>query len=280
MSGPRLTVRSGHTTAPAGDRIPSARRLALSGAEWAVLVEGRLTDLPPGFGPAPTAASAREAAVAALTARGVLRPQPTGAEPVPAVTAQLAVLQRPLLTLQLEVTGAGGAMRGWFAVGAGVVVGVLTAPDGGVELSLAPAVQLGAELGRAVPEAGTVAGTGPTGPAGDPLTGSLTGRLPLALLQDPATPGVDAGLVALAADLERRTAGSLSCLVLGRTRQQRLGAGQVSWLATDAGWIGLRPRLDDAPDRQVDLVPVRPADLGGWVAPTVAALLEADDDHA
>jgi hypothetical protein len=55
--------------------------------------------------------------------------------------------------------------------------------------------------------------------------------------------------------------------------------GQVAWLATDAGWVGLRPRLDGAPRRMVDLVPVEPADLGTWVAPPVAALLEADDDQ-
>ena len=79
---------------------------------------------------------------------------------------------------------------------------------------------------------------------------------------------------ALAEELLRRTAGSLSCLVLGRAGSA-VGAGQVSWLATDGGWVGLRPVLDGSPRRLVDVVPVQPADLGTWVAPAVAALLEA-----
>jgi hypothetical protein len=54
----------------------------------------------------------------------------------------------------------------------------------------------------------------------------------------------------------------------------------VSWLATDGGWVGLRPLPDGSPRRLVDVVPVQPTDLGTWVAPAVAALLEASDELA
>ena len=154
---------------------------------------------------------------------------------------------------------------------------MLTLPAGGVELSLAAAVRLGAELARAVPEAAAVTGPWPAGeePA-DRVP--LTGRVPLALLEDRPEPEASDDEVALVRELERRTGGSLGCLVLGRTGPDPT-AGQVSWLATDAGWVGLRPRPDGSSRRMVDLVPVEPADLGTWVAPTVAALLGGDDDQ-
>lgn len=265
----RITVRTG--TAPRGPSAP-ARRLVLTAAEWAVLVGGRLGGPPPEFRPGPVGRADRDLAVAELTRRGVLRsPGGGAAEPVPAVAADLAVLHHPLLTVRLAVDGRGGTRHGWFAVGAGGVVGVLTRPAGGVELSLAPAAGLGAELSRAVPEAAVVTGSATGG-------GALpAGVLPLHLL-DAAPPGEQppptAAEAALADELLRRTAGSLRCLVLGRTGSS-LGAGQVSWLATDGGWAGLRPRPATASPRLVEVVPVRPADLGVWLAPTVAALLAA-----
>ena len=177
------------------------------------------------------------------------------------------------VTLRLDVDGRGGARRAWFAVGSGMVVGVLALAGGGVELSLAPGVRLGAELTRAVPDAATLT----AGQAPGEGTPPLVGRVPLALLADApdGDEAADDGDLALVQDLERRTAGSLDCLVLGHTGEH-VGAAQVSWLATDTGWVGLRPVLDP-PRRLVDLVPVEPADLGTWVAPAVAALLEASD---
>ncbi|RBY94816.1 hypothetical protein DQ244_06020 [Blastococcus sp. TBT05-19] len=254
------------------------RRLTLTAAEWSVLVTDRLVDPPPAFAPVPVSPADRDGAVASLTEARVVGAADGGtAQPVPPVAADLAVLSSPLLTVRMEVSGRAGERQGWFALGPGVVVGVLTTPDGGVELSLAPAVRLGAELARAVPEAPEV--TGPWPPEEEASDGvPLTGRVPLALLEDRPLPGAADEDLALVRELERRTAGSLSCLVLGRVGTD-VGAGQVSWLATDAGWVGLRPRLDGSPRRTVDLVPVEPADLGTWVAPTVAALLEADDER-
>jgi hypothetical protein len=183
-----------------------------------------------------------------------------------------------VLSVRLDVTGRAGARSAWFAVGTGFVAGVLTLPGGGVELSLAPAARLGAELARAVPDAVAVTGSSeePAGPEAVPC-----GRLPLGLLDDRATPpdgSPTADEAGLAEELRRRAAGSLSCLVLGRAGRS-LAAGQVSWLATDGGWVGLRPLPDGSPRRLVDVVPVQPDDLGTWVAPAVAALLEASDEQ-
>jgi hypothetical protein len=277
-----ITVRRGGRRPEA---VSPARRLTLTPAEWAVLVDGWRTGLPPGFAVDVDAVAERDEAVASLIGRGVLLPAdaagPTG--PVPAVARTLEVLRRPVLSVRLDVAGRGGARHGWFAVGSGLVAGVLTLPRGGVELSLAPDVRLGAELARAVPDAAAVTGSGrPDEPDG---TGAVpSGRLPLGLLDDVAwppdgwtTPSPDE--TALAGELLRRTAGSLSCLVLGRAGTA-VGAAQVSWLATDGGWVGLRPLLDGSPGRLVDVVPVQPGDLGTWAAPAVAALLEASDELA
>ena len=260
------------TIGRAAARPEPARRLVLSAAGWAVLTRGRLPDPLPGFEPAPVEPADERAAAADLVARGVL--QREDGRPVAAVAAQLEVLLAPAVTLRVHVDGPGGARRAWFAVGSGAVVGVLALTAGGVDLSMAPAVRLGAELARAVPDAASVTGPRPPGER----TPRPAGRVPLALLADAWDARGPAGddELAVVRDLERRTAGSLDCLVLGRTGGQ-LGAGQVSWLATDAGWVGLRPVLDGAPRRLVDLVPVEPADLGAWVAPTVAALLGVPD---
>ena len=251
------------------------RRLTLTAAEWTVLTGGRLETAPGAFAAGTVPPEDRDGAVASLTRDQVLA---ADGEPVPAVAAQLEVLRRPLFTLRVEISGRAGSRHGWFAVGAGMVAGVLTLPGSRIELSLAPEVRLGTELARAVPGAAEVTGPWPAGhERGDGAP--LTGQLPLALLEDAPTTGTSPEEQALAQELERRTAGSLSCLVLGRTGSG-LGAGQVSWLATGAGWIGLRPRPDGSARRPVDLVPVEPADLGTWVAPIVAALLEAPVDQS
>lgn len=249
------------------------RRITLTAAEWSVVAAGRLTHPPPAFAPVPLSHSDRDVAISALVAAGIVVVRDGGAvEPVPHVAADLATLGRPLLTIRLEVIGRTGARQAWFSLGGDVVVGLLTQADCGVELSLAPAVRLGAELARAVPDAAKVTGPWPAGE--EPRDGvPVAGRAPLALLEDAPSPGATAEERALVQELERRTAGSLSCLVAGRI-VPAVGAGEISWLATDAGWVGLRPRPDGGPRRMVDLVPVEPGDIGIWVAPVVGALLE------
>ncbi|WP_130504162.1 hypothetical protein [Blastococcus saxobsidens] len=252
------------------------RRLTLTAGEWAVLTDGRVGTAPGAFAPVAMTPEDRDGALASL-ARAAVVDAADGA-PVPAVAAQLQLLRRPLLTLRLQISGRAGIRQGWFAVRSGVVAGVLTLADGRRELSLAPEVRLGPELARAVPAAGEV--TGPWPAEQEPGDGMpLTGQLPLALLEDRPSPGSTPEELALAQELERRAAGSLSCLVLGRAGGG-MAAGQVSWLATDTGWTGLRPRPDGSARRPVDLVPVEPADLGTWVTPTVAALLEGTDEQS
>lgn len=250
---------------------PGPRRLTLTAAEWSVIAAGRLTLPPPAFAPGPLSPDDRDVAISALVGAGIVVRHDGGAvEPVPPVAADLVTLAHPLLTIRLEVTGRSGARQGWFALGPGVVVGLLRLAGGGVELSLAPAVGLGGELARAVPDAAEV--TGPW-PAEEEDGVPVAGRLPLALLEDAPSPGATAEEQALVQELERRTAGSLSCLVAGRAGATG-GAGEVSWLSTDAGWVGLRPRPDGSSRRMVDLLPVEPGDIGSWVAPIVGALLE------
>lgn len=248
------------------------RRLTLTAAQWSVVTAGRLAHPPPAFAPVPLSPADRNVAISTLVEAGVVVARNGGAaEPVAPVAADLAALARPLLTIRLEVTGRTGACQGWFTLGPDVVVGLLTLADGGVELSLAPAARLGTELGRAVPDAARLTGPGPAGKEpGDGVP--IAGRLPLTLLEDAPSPGATAEERALVQELERRTAGSLTCRVAGRAGPA-VGAGQVSWLATGAGWVGLRPRLDGAPRRMVDLVPVEPDGIGIWVAPIVGALL-------
>jgi hypothetical protein len=248
-----------------------------------VLVDvGRLTDLPPGFAAPDVPAAQRDDAVASLIRREVLLPADRAgpARPAPAVAGNLEVLRRPVLSVRLDVTGRAGARSAWFAVATRYVAGVLTLPGGGFELSLAPDVRLGDELARAVPDAVVVTGPGRTEDAAGTDT-APSGRLPLGLLDDvaPSDGSATPDEAALGQELQRRTAGSLSCLVLGRAGTF-LAAGQVSWLATDSGWVGLRPLTDGSPRRLVDVVPVQPTDLGTWVAPAVAAFLEASDERA
>lgn len=52
--------------------------------------------------------------------------------------------------------------------------------------------------------------------------------------------------------------------------------GEVQWLATDAGWVGLAPEPGDRSRMAARLVTVEPDELGAWLAPIVGqALVEA-----
>ena len=216
--------------------------------------------------------------MASLVRRGVLLPADgTGpAVPVPAVAGNLEVLRRPVLTVRLDVTGRAGARHGWFAVGAGFVG---RRPDPARGRASSCPWHRTSGWGRSwrgrCPTPPPSPGRVPEEPPGSGAAPS--GRLPLGLLDDVATPPERV------ADRRTRWPWPGSCCggPPGRSAAwcwgapgDSVGAGQVSWLATDGGWVGLRPFLDGSPRRLVDVVPVRPADLGGWVAPAVAALLE------
>jgi hypothetical protein len=89
----------------------------------------------------------------------------------------------------------------------------------------------------------------------------------------------------LAADVTARTIGLLRCLVVGPDNHaadhdtESLLIGQVVWLATDSGWVGLRPIPDGSGQQLVELVPVANDEIGRWLAPYVAQILEATDDR-
>lgn len=173
--------------------------------------------------------------------------------------------------------------------------------ESAVELSLFAAVHLGQELLRAVPEApeeGVSEVQIRRGLAGEPSAAQVRGHLPLAAL---AEYGIIAGLTgpsdlaadlsltgqqaALTAGIETRTVGVLRCLVVKGgidvpSPADIVLAGQVVWLLTDAGWVGIRSSPDDSGRQMVDLVPVSRQQIGSWLAPYLARILEAADDRS
>lgn len=280
-------------TAPA----VAAHRLVLDSTEWAVLAVTAGVALPPEFmadsivdGPV------RRAAAQRLIDRGVAEVEPDradgGVRPVAAVAANLGVLAAPVVSLRVDVAVRGRTLRAVFTVRGALGASVVALADSAVELSMFPAVTLGRELLRAVAdpadllpdEARIRAALAVMEPGG-----SLTGRLPLAALRDvgeaapfdgarSTVPAGAAGLTGAQADLAarvaRQTSGTLRCLVTGRGQDGAVAAGQVVWLCTDDGWLGLRPDPDDTGRRMVTLEPVDRADLGVWVTPYVAAILD------
>jgi hypothetical protein len=159
-----------------------------------------------------------------------------------------------------------------------------------------PAVSLGQELIRAVPTAEQLGSARrPVRVALDrSVDRSLTGRLPLAALAEcdetrPFTAAAESEVApglrltaeerSLAERVAQRTTGTLWCLVTGRDPDGVL-VGQVVWLATDVGWIGLRPDPDGTGRELVALQAVARDDIGGWLAPYVAEILEVTDERS
>jgi hypothetical protein len=172
----------------------------------------------------------------------------------------------------------------------------LTLAGGGVELSMFPAAALGRELLRAVPESVSVSAGDRIGAAlGGRAAGPLAGRLPLAALGDVVeVHHVDReehtrafGHVeysdeelALAERAREETVGTLWALVTGRAPDGGVLVGQVVWLRTAGGWVGLRPDPDGTDRRMVALVPVLRQNIGHWLAPFIAQVLEVAGDRA
>jgi hypothetical protein len=75
--------------------------------------------------------------------------------------------------------------------------------------------------------------------------------------------------------VSRRTTGTLWCLVTGRSGDGGVLAGQVVWLCTEDGWVGLRPEPDGTDRQMVALLPVAGDELGVWLAPYLAEIVEA-----
>lgn len=245
----------------------AAMRVHLTAAEWAAFVDLAGTTPPPGF------AARRPASVTDIVL-GIFR----DGQPVPAVAGALAVLARPVVGVQVELSVGGAGLRAFAGVSGTSGVGLVTMPGDGVELSAFPAELLARELIRLVPEPGSYAADVAEAfgcPEGRRVP---TGALPLAALtaaglpMGPLAEALSPPEAALVREVVRRTAGVLRCIVLGTRPDGATAIGQVVWLATDDGeWIGLHPV--GPPDRRVRLVPARRRELGAWLAPYVAAVL-------
>ncbi len=264
-------------------RTPLARRLVLSAPEWAALVALSAVTMPPGFKPAAFDEATLFAATQTLIKRQVITAEPKipqGGVLVDAVAVNVAVLAAPLFTVQVEVAVDGKGLRAVYAIAGQFGVSVFTLADQAVELSMFAADTLGIELIRVVPD---LHGLTPAQNLLDDALGggdhpALAGRLPLAAVQQ--QPGqveleLSTGEAALAARLRTASVGTLSCLVSGHSTSG-VQVGCVVWVATVRGWIGLRPDPDDTGRHPVRVEPVNRADLGLWVAPLVAQLLDGN----
>ena len=231
-------------------------RLRLSAAEYRSLVERLGLSMPPGWEPR---------AVGVAEAPGEVHPS---------VEANLNVLAHPRIMLDTSATIGPAGLHSVHAVAGSLGASLFALDDGGMELSLFPAVRLGQELIRAVPESGG---------------STLSGRLPvealrelgLAELQRSADPRAVAEVLAslgLATDeaaFATRVAaadGGLVCLITARVGAE-VASGRVTWLHAGGGWVGVTPDPDSSGRRMVRLDPVAREDLGVWVAPYVAEAL-------
>jgi hypothetical protein len=266
------------TTAP--------HRLMLSAAEYAYLVGRLALSMPPGWEPEPGAEAG--ATPADLAERGVLRGAGDLLTVHPSVAMNLEILAGPQVMLDTTTTIGTEGRHGLHALAGPLGASLFALADGGVELSLFAATDLGQELVRAVvseEDTEILATLGRGEPAEPP-----SGTVPLAALHelglaellrdtDPDAPAeVLAGLAlsseeaALARQVTERADGGLVCLVTARLADN-VRAARVAWLHTDGGWSGIRPEPDPAGRRLVRLEPVDRPDLGVWVAPYVAEAL-------
>jgi hypothetical protein len=275
-----------------------AHRLVLTAAEWGVLARHAPGQLPPDVAPpVPSAAvppdlsAGWRVAARGLVARGVLTPDsgdPLDLAPVPAVAANLALLSDPAVWLRVEVGLGAVGVRAVFTVGEQLGASLFTLADGAVELSMFPGERLGWELVRAVPTPAQLveAGGRLRRALAPPAPVRLDGVLPLALLDDaPAFGGQSTSDHSLSDVDSRRlravreqTIGVLNGQVYGRTGEG-VAVGQVVWLATVDGWVGLEPVPGNGPPL-VRLTSVAREDLGTWVAPYVASVLEGEHERA
>jgi hypothetical protein len=257
---------------------PAARRLVLSADEYAMVLDVCGVVSPTGLG-APGGGDVPAGTVGrTLVDRGVLveSGNPPELRPVEPVAANLAVLTGSAVTIQVEVSTGERGLRAVFAVCGASGASLLSLAGGAVELSMFAATAIGVELIRAVPapeDMGKVRSRVGAALGGDGGPPQLVGRVPLAALEsgvdDPAT-----APAALVEEINRHTTGLLSCVVTGRVGDA-LAVGQVVWLATHSGWLGLRPDPDTGGVRMVAVEPVDRTALGVWVAPFVAEILAA-----
>jgi hypothetical protein len=260
--------------------MEAPHRLTLSAPEYAYLVTKLALSMPPGWEPS------GDPEPSDLADRGVLRGDGDLLAVHPSVALNLEILAHPKIMLTTTATIGAAGSRSVHAISGPIGGSLFALPDGGIELSMFAATDLGKELIRAVPpeQHSGIDSTLGNGHAATPPRGSV----PLAALQelgaaqlfrgvDPQAPAevlaeleLPAAQAELARQVANRTNGALVSDITARVGDDVRG-GRVSWLHTDAGWSGIRP--DPAGHRMVQLEPVNRADLGVWVAPFVAEAL-------
>lgn len=266
---------------------PAAHRLALSGPEWVRLCRAAGMTPPPGFGPdAEVAQPQLDVATGSLVDRGVLT---AGGDLHPSVAVNLAIWASPVALVRAELAVGERGLRAVYVLRGPFGGSLFTLDGGGVELSLFAAAALGRELGRCVPDPADVADAA----AGTTVHAALgQGRLPggrlplLALAGDGFPPDTASGAsapagadAALAAQLAGQAHGVLQMLAVSGTAGAHgdggaVLVGEVVWLLTAEGWVGLRPQPDGTGRQLVDIVPVDRAEIGSWLAPYLARILE------
>ncbi|MFY1668817.1 hypothetical protein ACN27G_02610 [Plantactinospora sp. WMMB334] len=280
----------------ADGQVLPAHRLVLTAPEWTLLVRRTGLAPPPGLDvldePEP---DLLRAAGQALAARGVVSADddPLECRPAEEVLANLAIFAAARVVIRVEASVGGRSVRAVAAVAGPAGAALVGLPDGAVELSMFEAVALGRELVRVVPGERDLAGA--AGRLGRALGGGgsrVSGRLPLAALADytrsgdlagaagraeaAAALGLTAVQVRLVEQVRARTTGVLRVLVGGRSGAG-VGVAQVVWLATEGGWLGLRPEPDGSGRRMVSVRPVAREEIGVWLAPYLGQLVEGGD---
>lgn len=240
--------------------MTAARRLLLSATALELLRRRALQPpltLPPGFALVPASASADTAeadiatTLATLVRDGVAVPDPGGDWAVhPSVAGDLHVLAVPELAVTIRAARPGLEVTACLAVSGPRGAGLLRTGATAVQLSAFAATGLADELARVVPA--------PV-PGADRTTAE---EVPLDSLLDRAgSPWHD------------RVTGTLHATLVTGSRPDRAAGvvGSVEWVWDGAGWTGLQALPSRGGRPWVRLLPVEPADLGGWVAPLVAA---------
>lgn len=249
----------------------AAHRLPLSAAEYRYLVTQLGLSMPPGWEPGLATGVVTED----LIRRGVLR----DAGVHPSVEKNLQILAHPKVMLDTSATIGAEGLHSVHTIAGSLGASLFALPDGGVELSMFAAADLGRELIRAVPE-GAVSGEGRS----NTVTHSRTSLRELGLAElmrdgDPAAVrevlgrlGLPAAEAELAKEIAGAADGGLVCVITALVGAD-VRSARVVWLHADGGWLGIRPDPDSSGRDLVTLEPVARADLGVWVAPYVAEAL-------
>lgn len=278
--------------------VPAPRRVVLTAAELAYLLDRTGVDLPPGWAPSPESspgagppALPNGFAESGLVKKKIVTGAGEEAEVHPSIERNLRILASPRVVLDTLVSIGDRGMRSVHVVSGPLGASLFALADGAVELSMFAAVHLGRELVRAVPsetsereqEIGDALGA-------ENAPRPLRGRLPLSVLQEVgaarltrvADPGVVAAVLAqlelpagqarLAGQVADRVDGALRCLITAQL-PERVVSSEIIWLHSDDGWTGMRPDPDGSGRRMVRLTPAAREDLGTWAGPVLAGAL-------